>query len=265
MVRLLGLFEEIAQASDGLSLAELSLRLGSPKSSLLAMLRPLAAGGHLRHAQGRYRLGPAVFQFAQRILGGRQMSTLLRAAMQELWEQSEETVILTAIDRDAEVVTYIECLESPQMVRYAVPPGTVRPLYSSAAGQVLLAFQEPAWRDRYVATIKMKPMTPLTLTTRDALRRRLAQIHSVGLSISHMEAIPGAAGVAVPIRRAGGEAREALLIAGPAERIAANQDRLRAMLRDLGGRLSTGQGHEDEAAGRATDAAKRASARRGRA
>lgn len=243
MVRLLGLFEQIAKAPDGLSLADLSQTLGSPKSSLLMLLRPLTASFHLRHVNGRYHLGPAIFGFAQRIIEARQIPALLRAAMQELWEKSDETVILTAIDRELRVVTYVECLDSPQTVRYAVSAGTVRPLYAAAAGQVLLAFQEPEWREAYIKSMPLKAMTGRTITDRAMLRRRLDEIRSIGMSTSHMEAIPGAAGIAVPLRHADGRVREALLIAGPADRIATNQERLRAVLRDVGDRVSASLGH----------------------
>jgi len=245
MVRLLGLFEQIAAAPDGLSLADLSQGLGSPKSSLLTLLRPLTASFHLRHVDGRYHLGPAIFGFAQRIIEARQIPTLLRAAMRELWEKSEETVILTAIDRKLRVVTYVECLDSPQMVRCAVPAGSVRPLYAAAAGQVLLAFQEPEWREAYIRSTPLKAMTARTITDRAALRRRLDEIRSVGIGTSHKEAIPGAAGIAVPLRHADGRVHEALLIAGPSDRIAANQDRLRKMLHDIGARVSADLGHHD--------------------
>lgn len=244
MVRLLGLFEAIAASPDGLSLAELSLRLGSPKSSLLMLLRPLAAGGYLHHRDGRYRLGAVIFEFAQRILGSRQTSVLVRAAMEELWERSGETVILTAIDRAAEVVTYVECLDSPQMVRYVVPAGTVRPLYCSAAGQLLLAFQDRPYQDSYLAKARLEAMTPDTITDAGQLRLRLDDILVAGMSRSHHEAILGAAGIAVPIRLAGNEVRQALLVAGPADRLKHAQKKLQLILRDVSRRLSSSLGYQ---------------------
>src|SRR5256885_15968201 len=67
LARVLGLFDAVAKSADGLTLAKLSASLAAPKSSLLMLLRPLAAGGYLVHEGGRYRLGPAAFRLASGI------------------------------------------------------------------------------------------------------------------------------------------------------------------------------------------------------
>ena len=241
--RLLGLLEAIARASDGLTLAELSVALDSPKSSLLAMLRPLTATEHLLHAGGRYRLGPTAFTFAETLLRARESSPLIRAFMQELWAETKETVLLTAVDRDAQLVSYVECLDSRQFVRYVVPAGTTRPLYCSAAGLVLLAFQPQAWREHYLLGVQLRKLTSKTITDRAALRRRLDAIRAGGMSVSIGEAIPGAAGIAVPIMRGDGVVNEALLLAGPSERIERDQERLSKIVRETGDCISASLGY----------------------
>lgn len=243
LVRLLGLFEAIARASDGLTLVELSIALESPKSSLLTMLKPLTATGHLLHEAGRYRLGPTVFVFAETLLRARQSSPLIRAFMQELWTETKETVLLTAIDREAQLVTYVECLDSPQFVRYVVPAGTTRPLYCSAAGQALLAFQPEAWREHYLLGARLQKLTPKTITDRNGLRRRLDTIRASGISVSIGEAIPGAAGIAVPIMHGDGAVNEALLLAGPSDRIGRDQEQICKIVREIGERMSAALGY----------------------
>jgi IclR family acetate operon transcriptional repressor len=243
LVRLLGLFEAIARASDGLTLAELSVALESPKSSLLAMLKPLTATGHLLHEAGRYRLGPTVFTFAETLLRARQSSPLIRAFMQELWAETKETVLLTAIDREARLSTYVECLDSPQVVRYVVPAGTTRPLYCSAAGQVLLAFQPEAWREHYLLGVRLQKLTPKTIADRNVLRRRLDTIRASGISVSIGEAVPGAAGIAVPIMHGDGVVNEALLLGGPSDRIERDQEPLCRIVRGIGDRISASLGY----------------------
>jgi hypothetical protein len=51
--RLLALFDVLSTAPNGSSLAELSTLLGSPKSSLLNLLRPLVSEGFLVHDETR--------------------------------------------------------------------------------------------------------------------------------------------------------------------------------------------------------------------
>jgi IclR family acetate operon transcriptional repressor len=243
LTRLLGSFGAIAKAPDGLSLAELSVALGSPKSSLLTLLKPLVLQGYLLHGEGRYRLGPAIFRLASDILAMRRFPTLIRPYMEELVARSGETAFLTVIDRDAQLVSYIEGIDSPQLVRYTAPVGSTRPLYCSSAGRLLLAFQEEAWRERYLRTIALKPMTPHTVTDRDVLRRQIEEIRRTGISVSQGEVIRGAAGVAAPVFNADGSVAAALLIGAPADRFEQELPALRRLIHEVAARASSAMGY----------------------
>ncbi len=67
--------------------------------------------------------------------------------MNKLAEECGETVILASIDRAMDLVTYINVIESKNLVRSAVPAGISRPMYCSAGGCVLLAYQSEEWRE----------------------------------------------------------------------------------------------------------------------
>lgn len=243
LARLLGLFERIAAAEDGVTLAELAAALKCPKSSLLGLLKPLVGSGHLLHADGRYRLGPALFSLAATILRGRKFPALVRAAMDELWAATQETIILATIDRDAALATYVEAIDSPQSVRYTIPTGATRPLYCSAAGRVMLAFQEPAWQEAFLARTRLAAMTPRSVTDPAELRRMLAEIRRTGISVSFEEAIPGAGGIAAPIFNPDGSVTASLLIGGPADRLRRDEARLREILSRVARRTNAALGH----------------------
>lgn len=238
LMRLLGLFDAIAKTDGGLTLARLSAVLDAPKSSLLMLLRPLVAGGYLIHEAGVYRLGAAIFRLASDILSTRNFPKLVRPFMAELVARSQETVFLAVIDRDSARVTYVEGMESPQAIRYTTAVGSARPLYCSAAGKLLLAFQDDAWRERYLRTVKLQPMTPRTVTSRIALRKELAKIRRSGVAISIGEAIPGAAGIAVPIFNADKSVAAALLIGAPVDRFQRKHEALRGLVKEVAAKAS---------------------------
>lgn len=242
LVRLLGIFEAIAKAPDGLSLAELSVALESPKSSLLTILRPLVGMEHLAHHGGRYRLGPGIFRFASDILLARRFPQLIRGIMTDLVQRSQETVFLTVIDRSAGSATYVEGIDSPQAVRYAVPAGTSRPLYCSAAGNLLLAFQDQAWRTTYIRSAALTAMTPRTITDPDRLEDRVNAIRRDGFAVSLGEAIADAGGIAAPIYDADGTVGSALLLAAPVSRLERHLDTLAPLLCDAADRASRAMG-----------------------
>ncbi|WP_454691335.1 IclR family transcriptional regulator [Achromobacter aloeverae] len=218
LMRILGIFEGIAESGKGMTLADLAAYLSAPKSSLLLLLRTLVANDYLVHEAGVYRLGTNIFQLASAVLSGRDLSKLIRPFLEKLVATTGETVYLAAIDHEAQVATYVQGIDSPQAVRYSVPAGVVRPLYTSAAGKLLLAFQDPSWRDNYIKNAKLKAWTPATTIDKNVLKTELAEIRKSGVALSIGEAVEDAAGIAAPLFNSDGSVTHAILIAAPAER-----------------------------------------------
>jgi IclR family acetate operon transcriptional repressor len=215
-----------------MGLAELSLAVGAPKSSLLGILRSLVRLGYLAHAHGLYRLGPRSFRLAADMLAVRRFPSLVRPVLQDLHARTEETVFLVQLDDVARRVTYVEGIDSPNPVRYTVPTGTTRPLYVSAGGLMLLAFQDPGFIDAYLRSVSLDPLTPRTITDVGKLRQRLQTIRRDGFAVSLGETVPGAAGVAAPIFNADGSVTAGLLIAAPIERFEKQLPRFKRLLQD---------------------------------
>jgi len=236
--RLVALFEALAKSEEGVSLAELSVTIGAPKSSLLGILRSMVALGYMEHGHGLYRLGPKSFRLAADILAIRRFPNLVRPILQDLAVKSGETVFLVVLDRLAQRVTYADIIDSANPVRYTVPTGTTRPLYVSAGGQMLLAYQEPAWVDSYIRATRLEPLTPRTITDPKQLRERLAAIRREGFAISLGETVPGAAGLAVPIFNADGSVAAGLLIGAPIDRFEQELPELKRLLREATTRIS---------------------------
>lgn len=236
--RLVALLEALAKSEEGVSLAELSVTIAAPKSSLLGILRSMVALGYMEHGHGLYRLGPKSFRLAADILAIRRFPNLVRPILQDLAAKSGETVFLVVLDRLAQRVTYADIIDSANPVRYTVPTGTTRPLYVSAGGLMLLAYQEPAWVDAYIRATRLEPLTPRTITDPKQLRERLATIRREGLSISLGETVPGAAGVAAPIFNADGGVTAGLLIGAPIDRFEQELPELRRLLREATTRVS---------------------------
>src|SRR3546814_21198677 len=118
--------------------------------------------------------------------------------MESLAEQTGETVYLAAVDREAGTSTYVEGIDSPQPVSYWVPKGTSRPLYCSAAGLCLLAYQDRAWPEDYVRRTPLDPLTRRTQTDPDKLLRRWEEIQRDGVDYSVREAVAAGGGMAAP-------------------------------------------------------------------
>ncbi len=237
-MRLVQLFEALAKSEEGVSLAELSTTIAAPKSSLLGILRSMVALGYMEHGHGLYRLGPKSFRLAAGILAIRRFPNLVRPILQDLAARSGETVFLVVLDRLAQRVTYADIIDSANPVRYTVPTGTTRPLYVSAGGLMLLAYQEPAWADAYIGSTRLEPLTPRTITDPVRLRERLATIRRDGFAISLGETVPGAAGLAAPIFNADGSVTVGILIGAPVDRFEQELPELKRLLREATTRVA---------------------------
>ena len=237
-MRLVALFEALAKSEEGVSLAELSATIAAPKSSLLGILRSMVALGYMEHGRGLYRLGPKSFRLAADILAIRRFPNLVRPILQDLAARSGETVFLVLLDRLAQRVTYADIIDSANPVRYTVPTGTTRPLYVSAGGLMLLAYQDRALTDAYIDSTRLEALTPRTITDPRQLRERLATIRREGFAISLGETVPGAAGLAAPIFNADGSVTAGLLIGAPLDRFEKELPELKRLLREATARIA---------------------------
>lgn len=220
LTRLLALFDVLALAPDGMSLAELSTVLGSPKSSLLNLLRPLVTEAYLIHEGVTYRLGPSMFRLASGVHAAWALPRVVRPTMERLAQRTTESVLLSVIDPARGCMTYIEIVQSPHPVRYQLHVGTVRPLYASTSGRVMLAFAEEAWLQRYLAqvVIVQDMAQPVTL---ESLRRDLIEIRRDHLASSLDAYMMGLSSVTAPLL-VNGECVACLTIAGPTDRVRGN-------------------------------------------
>ena len=236
--RLLGLFDRLAKHPDGLSLAELSEELDSPKSSLLNLFRPLVADDFLLHTGAVYRLGPSVFRFASNIMAVWNFAGLVHPYVVELAKRSHETVYLGVLDKESGMITYVDAIDSRQSIRYSIPVGTSRPLYCTAAGRVLLAHEDQDWVKEYLRTVKLEPRTKKTMTDRRLLRKHLLEIHESGIAVSIGELFEESAGIAAPVFGANGKIAAALAVGAPVDRMESELGMLVTLLREIASRAS---------------------------
>jgi len=237
LTRVLGLFDLVSYMPDGMSLAELSITLGTPKSSLLNLLRPLVKEGYLIHTEGRYRLGASLIKLAASVMSAWNFPKMIRPFMEELVERTGETVLLGVLNREAEVLAYTEIINSPSPVRLQVPVGMIRPLYASPAGWVVLAHADKPFRDQYLATVQFKTKMLMPLT-RASLARELEKVRDEGVAVAIDPTVRGSSGISAPVFDGNGACVAALTMGGPTSRLVANMEPLKAIVKEVAKKAS---------------------------
>ncbi len=179
----LHVLEAIAGATvpEGLTLTELSRAVGMHPTTLFRILATLQARGYVQRdrATDRYRLGTRILSLASTLLQDLDLRQVARATLQALCDDTQELVHLAVLD-SGEVVT-VDRLEGKQTLSLRTAIGARRPAYCSAAGKAILAFLPEAETDHILAS-GMPPVTPRTITSRDAMRDHLSEVRRRGFS-----------------------------------------------------------------------------------
>jgi DNA-binding IclR family transcriptional regulator len=240
--RALEVIEHVAASPQPVSLSEIAREVGLPKSSAHALIRTLDNEGYLqRDDRGSYSLGPRLLRLLGSLPHRFELPRVARPIMQELVDALGETAILGI--RQGQEIVYVEQVEAPQVIRYVAPLGDPRPMQVTSIGKVHLALMPAEESEAILRGATFEPLTDKTLTDRGAIKEELAKVRERGFSVNNEESIEGVVAMAVPIREGGapeGTVIAGLSVAGPAERMRDELDRMPDRLQDAARRIGEG-------------------------
>lgn len=249
--RVLQILKVLSLAEQPIGLAELSRRLGTPKTSLIGLLRGLVDMNYVIFSDGTYRLGGSAFELANEVLSARQrlhMGDYVREGMNALCKRSGETVLYgIATGEDPPVMTYVGVVESRGAIRISVGIGDRSQLYCTAGGRILLAAMPEEDIRRYLATAPLNQINPQTQTDPDTLFKLILEAREQEFSCVADQMIQGITGMAAPVRDSSNEVVGALIMAGPTSRMMGEEAMLRSMVREAAQSISNSLGHHGNA------------------
>ncbi|MGH7298887.1 MAG: IclR family transcriptional regulator [Candidatus Rokuibacteriota bacterium] len=246
--RVLDILELVVTTRDGLALRELSAQIEAPKSSLLPLLRTLAARGYLEQGPlGEYRLGGKALELGMGSPAHRALPEIARPALRALMRRTGETVFLGTLGGAGTAVVFVDKVESEQVIRYAAGVGDRRALHATSSGKVILAFLPLPEREKILRALPLKRYTDQTVTNLPALRAALEEVRQTGVCVNLDELAVGAAGIAAPIFDRDGRVAAACAIGGPTDRVRPRLKPLAAEVRAAARAISALLGHRIEA------------------
>lgn len=219
IARAFAIAEEIARNREGISLAELSKRVGLHNSTTFHLVKTMVQLGYVSQLADsrKYRIG-------------RRMFTLAAGALDEIELVSVATPILERLTGATGEYSHFAIRSGDQIVVVAKTAGTgifqmvdrtgaVRPGHATALGKVLLAALSPSQLERYLETSEMQAFTAKTIVERAALLRELEEVRRKGLAYDDGEFDAEARCVAVPVRDFTGRVAGAIGMSGPMWRL----------------------------------------------
>lgn len=226
----LTLLNIVADANEPLRFAELQRLSGHSKPTFSRILRTLMAFGLVRQndSNGTYVLGPRFLELSHRVWDTFDLGSAAIPELESLSRQLGETIALCKLD-DLEVQYIDERSGAGLSVR--VDTGRRAPVHCTAAGKVLMAFQDPAVSRAMTANLPLTRFTDSTLTDKTALIADLTVTRARGYAVSFEEHLDGVNSVAVAIAGQDGTPMGALVALGPSSRL--DQSRIHPVGRDL--------------------------------
>jgi len=197
--RAVGVLKFIASRGS-VSLPEMAVATGLPKSSVHRLVQELVREGVLIQRHNRYAVAPLVFEFG---LSSPELRLLREAAlpvMEDIYEFTHHIVHLAILveDADAPQALVLEKIMGRRSSIISSRAGLRIPLHSSAAGKILLAFSGPAILEQTCAG-PLPRFGPNTIVTGAALRQEVERIRRTRFSIANEEGSEGTKCVAAPI------------------------------------------------------------------
>ncbi len=199
--RTLDIFELLATEPTGLTISEISARLGYARSSVHALVHTLRSKGYLAYeADGRFQLGVRLIHLGLNVVDRLEIRTAARDRLERLVAQTDHTALLVV--PEAGEILYVDKIVSDARGVRADPrmSSLGHPLHCSSVGKALLAAVDDATVRAVVGDGALAAATDFSITRVEALLDDLADTRRRGYSIDRQEAVVGIWCVGAPLR-----------------------------------------------------------------
>lgn len=236
------LLDALGAGNRASGVSELARLVGIDKSSASRMLHTLEQSRYVEQdpVTQRYSLGLALGVLGYKALRRMNLRGAARPLLEKLVEATGECAHL-AILADQRAF-YVDQVQPKFGVGVDAPIGTLAPLYCTALGKALLAFQPSRNMDELIRDMKFDPFTRRTINNPEVLRNHLLQVRAQFVALDDEEFSVGVRCMAAPVFRYDNLVCGAIGISGPSPRvtdarISEWEPVLRGLARDLSTRL----------------------------
>ncbi len=217
--RALDILEAFLDGTESMGITEIADLLGISKAATHALVNTLARKNFLQqdNTSRRYQLGFKLLQLGVMFIN---QSELGRAASRwavNLCEQWGEAVNIAILAGDSALIMHRYEPKEPFLLY--PQPGFTMPLYSTAAGKILLAYSPEEIREGYLRQAPFPQRTPHTICKKRELARELKVVREKGYADDREETIIGVACVGAPIRDKSGRVVAAISLSGSKSRM----------------------------------------------
>jgi PcaR/PcaU/PobR family beta-ketoadipate pathway transcriptional regulator len=231
-----------------LSLTQITDAARLNKTTAFRILSTLEAAGYLERDSEtkKYRPGLKVLKLGFTAISSLEFRQVARPYLEHLSQQVGETVSLSVLD-GMEVV-YVDRIRNQQIVGVILGLGSRIPAHCGSMGKSILAYLPADELARRLEQVVLRPCTPYSQATPQALMTELAQIRRQGYALNIEELEIGLLAVAAPIFDHQQQVVAAINVAGSSRNISRERlvDELAPLVRSTAGQISQALGYSGE-------------------
>lgn len=215
----------LERAPDGLSLSELSIAVGLPKSTVHRLVSALEAEDFVTPAgAGKIHLGRGIAQLGAATRDG--LRDQMHPFLVRLHQELQETVDLAVLD--GSLARFIDHIAAPHRLRAVSAIGAAFPLHCAANGKAILAAM-PEEQAAELLPARLPSLTDNTITARKDLWEELDRIRVSGVAYDREEHTLGICAVGAIVRDPYGPVA-AISVPVPTQRFVGSETMLAAAL-----------------------------------
>ncbi|MFH8656011.1 IclR family transcriptional regulator domain-containing protein [Streptomyces afghaniensis] len=194
-----------------LTLSEVARACELTRAAARRFLLTLADLGYVHTDGRRFRLTPRVLELGYSYLAGFTLPQIAEPHLEQLVARVRESSSLCVLDGDD--IVYVARVPTRRIMTVSITVGTRFPAYVTSVGRVILAHLADEDVEARLARAELKPLTPRTIATPQALRAELRRVRRQGYAVVDQELEEGLRSVAAPVRDRDGEVVAAVNIA----------------------------------------------------
>lgn len=176
IVRAFDILEFVAQhGKEPVQLIRIAENAGLSQPTTANIVKTLVDKNYLERVGRKegYRLGPAAYQLTDNLSYSHNLILAAKDLMEELTEEVNETCLLAIIKNNKRFILYNVQSNQDLQVRARVEA----PVYQTATGRLLLAFQPPNLLDNFIRTMGLPDVNEWQgVQTKEKLEKVLAKI-----------------------------------------------------------------------------------------
>lgn len=179
------------------TLSDVARRTDLTRATARRLLLTLADLGYVAATGRDFRLTPRVLDIGYAYLSSLGLAELAQAEMEALVARTHESCSAAVLDGDE--VVYVARVPATRIMTISLGLGSRLPAVATSLGRVLLAALPDAELDAFLASARLEPLTPRTITDAAALRTELRRVRAQGWALVDQELELGLRSIAAPV------------------------------------------------------------------